>query len=356
MRLRVFAPRLLLMAAAIGALLGVLTGRLGPALFPLAYMGGMLLIVVVGAMPLVAWYGRRSTVTVTDHELIVQRVRRRALNRAEAGDVVVGFFTVAPLQFSDLQVCFTHRDGTRFTTLPLAYWDGDGLAQVAAALGVESRLQEPRDDHLRPFYVRHLWATAFGGAMIGLVLVIGAIVLYDAIAAHNRRADAARTLRTWNAEQAPRLRTLPGVRNVDADTDRTSVIVEYRGGEVPPGPARRAHDLACAGRDPSLRVELHYVDRSDPQQEAGRELRFTCEPATDPGFMLDGLAAHPLPGDVEFASFELSPLTDFEDRVTGTRLEAFTHPPVSPAEARATLCTLRAPRGELVLAGDLDRC
>ena len=240
--------------------------------------------------------------------------------------------------------------------MPLDYWDQDGLALVAAALGVEPRMQEDRDEHLRPFHVRHLWATAFGGALIGVVLMVGVIVLVDAIAASNRRADAARVLRTWKAEQAPRLRALPGVRSVEADSGQTSVIADYDGGEIPPAPARRAHDVVCAGRAPSLRVRLQYVDRSDPRQEGGRQLSFTCERAADPGSVLDGLAAHPLPRSVDYASFELSQVQDFSDKVTGTRLEVFAHPALTKADARATLCALRVPRGELVLEGELDRC
>ena len=332
-----------------------MTGRLGPGCSRSRFVALAMLIVVVVGLPVLALYGR-STLTVTDREPHVRRLRTRHLARDEAGEMVLGHFTNVPLQPGDMQVCLTRRDGSRFTTLPLLYWDRDGLARVAAALGVEPRLQDERDEHLRPFYVRHLWAATFGGVLIGVMLIVGAIVLYDAIASHQRRDDAAQALRTWNADQAPRLARCPAcaastpARSGRASRPATAAARSRR------GPAGRAHDLACSGRDRSLRVDLRYVDRSDPQQEAGRELRFTCEPAADPGFVLDGLAAHPLPREVDFAAFELQPLTDFHDRVTGTRLEVFARPSLSEARARATLCALRAPRGELVLEGALDRC
>ena len=354
-RLVTIGPGLLLLVAIPGAIIGLASGRPGPALFAPAFVAGIMLLVAVIGLPILALYGR-STVTVTDREVVVHRLRTRRLARDEVGELVLGYFTIVPLHAGDMQACLTRRDGSRFITLPLLYWDRDGLARVAAALGVEARMQDARDERLRPFHVRHLWVTTFGGALVGVVAIVAAIVLFDAIAANHRRDDAAKVLRAWRAEQAPRLRALPGVRSIETETDRTSITADYGGGEIPAGRARRAHDLACAGRDPSLRIALRYVDRADPQQQAGRELRFTCERAADPGFVLDGLAAHPLPRAVRFASLELSPLTDFKDRVTGTRLQVFAQPSLSEADARATLCPLRAPRGELVLAGELDRC
>lgn len=367
-RLRTRGALVLAAAIVLGAAVAIASGEVAAALFPIAFLGGIVLLVAVLGLPLAALYGR-SSVTVTDEHVVVRRLRRRVLARAEAGDVVLGFFTVAPLDFTDAQVCLTRRDGTRFATLPATYWDFDGITQIAAALGTEPRWQDARDERLRPFYVRHLWATAFGGGLALAVVIVAAIVAYDAIAAHQRGADAARVLRSWNADVAPRLRALPGVRSVDADKESTRVAVDYGGAEIAPGPARRLNDLVCAHRARSLRVAVSYVDRSDPQLQDGRRVRFECDAASDPGSVLAQLARRPLARSVRYASLELSTLRDFHDRVLGTRLALFaTQTGTSTADLTTTLdaaCALRAARGQLELQVDvtagkretsLDRC
>lgn len=85
----------------------VLEGNAGALLWPLAALAVVAAAVALVAVPLLV-RAQRSTITVTDAELVVDVRRRLALPRAELTDVVVGHVTVPPGDPAAAQLCFVH--------------------------------------------------------------------------------------------------------------------------------------------------------------------------------------------------------------------------------------------------------
>lgn len=161
-----------------GALRGGLQGALTSAL---GVLGLVLLVtvIVVAGVRIVS----RHRITVTETELVVQRLRRRRLPRAEVGELVVGYFTVRPVDPAGLQACITTREGERFATLTIISWPTGGLLEVAAALGIEVRDQDPeRDQGLRPLWIRRPLLFQLGLGLGLMVVILGSVLTVRAVA------------------------------------------------------------------------------------------------------------------------------------------------------------------------------
>jgi hypothetical protein len=270
--------------AIVPGILGLISGGVLAGLVAIAWIAGLCAVIVgVGAFGLLL-YGR-STITVTHTELIVKRVRRRVLPRADFGEIVLGFFTVQSSDGAGLQLLFADRDGDRFATTPLFYWPAEGLDQLCAALGTTPRWQDDseHDRKLRPFYVRHMFLVAFAGAMVLIAIIVGVIVLVDHYRAGQREEAAQTAEHSWQSYAEKRLGSdvvpldgRPEISTYVPDDTKQRIDLDVRlslvspGTEADPAVVARAREAVCAfhpdlGKE-LLRTELRLAferDRSD---------------------------------------------------------------------------------------------
>lgn len=152
----------------------VLEGNAGALLWPLAALAVVVAAVVVAALPLLV-RAQRSTITVTDAELVMGVRRRLTLPRAELADVVVGHVTVPPGDPAAAQLCFVHAPGGRpavFAATCLLSWPGEDVDRVLAALDRAARPYDPaRDEPLRPWWVRR-----FVGLALAVALALSVVI------------------------------------------------------------------------------------------------------------------------------------------------------------------------------------
>src|SRR6266545_5147123 len=274
----------------------------------------LVLAVVIGAQ----WLHRNSTITVTSTELIFDGFRRRVLPRAEFSEMVVGFFTNLPTDVAAIQVCFTTREGLRFATVHAAWWPAGGLEQVAAALGATPRVAERPDRALRPWWIRHSFATTATGTVLGIAAITGGIVVYDQVVAARTRDAAVKAEHAWPSYAASHVTAsqIPGLISAHAEVRpsddsesglsvRTELSMETAEPQPTAGLFLSAHEAVCGfrpvlGDRPVQFSNVIYVGRPRASDSTARVVA-GCGDVTPMSDWLGYLQQHPLGPAVERA-------------------------------------------------------
>jgi hypothetical protein len=317
-----------------GVVAAIATRDVGALIEPVGLVAVVLL--VLGGVLLYQRAYRRATITVTTTELEIRGVRRReVLARHEIDAMVVGWFTMQP-EPTAVQVAFVDREGRRRSTVRAYFWPEGGLEQVAAALDVPLRMQDPEDKQLVPFYVRHLVLTAFAGTLAGLAVIIGVIVVVDHVQSGNRDEAAVAARREFDHYANTRLTAslVPGLDRVGAKSSGNDKGVDLSveldlttsGDEADPAAVRAAHEAVCGfapdldGTTLDVRSEITTTLTSAPRDESGeqprRVLALDCTaPRGSSEVMLawvDHAAAQPVGPRVSYLSTDTGVATDVD--------------------------------------------
>jgi hypothetical protein len=353
---------------AVGVIAAIATRDLGALIEPVGIVA-VVLLVLGGVLLYQRAYGR-STITVTTTELEIRRVRRReVLARHEIDALVVGWFTVHP-DPAALQVAFVDREGRRRSTAQAYYWPDGGLEQLAAALDVPLRWQDPEDKPQVPFFVRHLMLTGIAGGIALAAVIVGVIVVVDHVRAGNRDEAAVAARREFDRYANTRLTAslVPGLDRVRARSSANDAGIDLSveldlttaGDEADPAAVRAVHEAVCGfapdldGTALDVRTQITTTLTGTPPDESGEQPRrvLTLDCTAPRGSTeallawVDHAAAQPVGPRISYLSTDTGVATDVDLFVVlaTSDVAGFT-------AAADQVCSFKPPGGKTVGAG-----